>query len=252
MALPSTNGVVDTANNAITGPNTGTWSQLGSGTDIATWDEWNIWSTTPSTLTWTTDTLDLGSIQDFNLEVEIEAQGTATYTVYTSTTGAFAGEEVSTVISAGDSNIAAFRGRYAAVIISVPYDSSQGVPQINSVSLRASTTNFNILLTDLNTIDLAGSVSQGFTLDLGRIVSKVRSMRITPLSPEPYFTTDYVATDYIGEPVPAIPSIKDKDRTSPKVTFITDTGTFTNSSFDVEVNVMAEQYVDSNGNLTIR
>jgi len=251
MALPSFNGLLDIENNVITAPNTGTWADIGSGTDFPTWDDWKNWSTTPSNLTWGTEVLDLTESVYFNLEVDIEATGSVSYTVYTSTTGAFAGEEVSTTINAGDTNISAFYGRFVTVLITVAAVGGQ-TPVLQEVSLKASSERFSILKYDLDTTTLTGSLSGGFQIDPGRSVSKILSMRITPQQPGAYFEADYVADDYVATSNPAYPAIASKSNTAPKVVFTTDGGAYTNSIFDVELQCLPEMYVNETGNLAIR
>lgn len=251
MALPSINGFLDETNGVIVAPNTGTWADIGAGTDFPTWDDWKNYSTTPSDLTWLTEVLDLGEIAYFNLETTVEALGSVSYTVYTSTTGAFAGEEASTTINAGDTNITAFYGQYVTVLITVA--AVGGVtPILQDVSLRASSERFSILKYDLDTTALTGSLSGGFTIDPGRSVSKILSMRITPQQPGPYFEADYVADDYVETNNPAYPAIASKTNTAPKVVFTTDGGAYTNSIFDVELQCLPEMYVNETGNLAIR
>lgn len=251
MALPTPTGLLDEVNGIITSPNTGTWADIGAGTDFPTWDDWKTFNTTPGSLTWLTEELDLGESVYFNLEVDVEAQGTVSYTVYTSTTGAFAGEEVSTAISAGDTNITAFYGRYAVVLITVA-PAGGSTPVLQEVSLRASSERFSILKYDLDTTTLTGTTSGGFTIDPGRSVSKILSMRITPQQPGPYFEADYVADDYVATSNPAYPAIASKTNTAPKVVFTTDGGAYTDSIFDIELQCLPEMYVNETGNLHIR
>jgi len=251
MALPSFNGTLDELNSVITAPNTGTWADIGSGTDFETWDDWKNWSTTPGTLTWLTDILDLGESAYFNLELTVEAVGTVSYSVYTSPTGAFAGEETITAISSTDTNISAFYGRFVAVLITVT-PAGGSTPQITAVSTKASSERFSILKYDLDTTTLTGTTSGGFEIPVGRSISKVLSMRITPQQPGPYFEADYVADDYVQTNNPAYPAIASKSNTAPKVVFTTDGGAYTNSIFDIELQVLPEMYVNETGNLSIR
>ena len=251
MALPTANGILDEINGVVTAPNSGTWADIGSGTDFETWDDWKNWSTTPATVTWLTDILDLGSAQYFNLELSVEATGTVSYSVYTSPTGAFTGEETVTAISSTATNISAFYGRFVTVLVTAA-PAGGSTPQITAVSTRASSERFSILKYDLDTTTLTGTTSGGFEIPVGRSVSKVLSMRITPQQPGPYFEPDYVADDYVEATAPAYPAIASKSNTAPKVVFTTDGGAYTNSIFDIELQVLPEMYVNETGNLSIR
>ena len=247
MALPTTNGIYNPFTNVIEAPSTSAWSENTS------WENWTSWTGTPAAqLTWLTDTLDLGSSVYFNLTISTQAVGTISeYVVYVSTTGQFNGEETATTITPGDNNIEGFYGQYVVVKITVDYVPASGDPQITSINTNATSERLEIVLTDINSADLSGSLTAK-ELVLGRNVSKVVSMFIQPHQPGGYFAEDYVDTDYIETAPPVFGNISDKDRTSPKISFATYEGIYTNSVFDIKVAVLPEQYCDNEGNMLVR
>mgnify|MGYP003624310730 FL=1 len=247
MALPTYNGIFNLTTNLIEAPSTSDWS------DLTTWDAWNNWSGEPAAqLTWLSEQLDLESSQYFNLQVSTTAIGTVSeYTVYVSQTGSFAGEETSTTITPGDTNIEGFYGQYVVVLVTVDYDAASGPPSISDISATATSERLEIVLTDINSADLNGGL-QAKELVLPRKASKVVSMFIQPHQPGGYFTVDYVAPDYVETAPPVFANIAEKDRLIPKVSFATYEGIYTNSVFDIKLAVLPEQYCDTQGNILVR
>lgn len=255
MAIPSTNGVFDEILQKVVTTNTSTWDDLGAGDSagqntIQTWDQWTSWTPAPTTpLTWASDVIDFGATTYFNLTWTFSCIGTPTFTVYTSTTGAFAGEETSTTVNVGDSDVEAFYGRYVLVYFSVAEDPAAGVPEITDFTWTATSKPFNIQQYDIVSSDLAGS-SSARQIAMPRTVSKVLGMSITAHTSQ-YVLDDYVAADYIQDAAPGFPAIVSKTRSAPEITFVDTNGTRTDAVFDITLTVLPEQYM-SNNNMAIR
>lgn len=187
MTTPTPNGIFDLDLGYVTAPDTGQW------TTVATWADFVQWSMVPaSPLIWALDIVDLGAVKTFNLKLITNADGLVSYKIYTSTTGAFAGEEVITTISQNATSIASFSGRYVwievfvtatggpAVLYGVEYEISE---QVNKFSLN-----------DIDTATLGGTVAAR-TLTLPKAVSGVTNIQITPKTVSNYQLDVYV-TDY--------------------------------------------------------
>jgi len=246
MAIPATNYVFDEVQQVITTTNQSTWADL-SGT---TWADYNTWINDPVTpMTFVSQVTDLGETAYFNLSWSITCIGIPTFTVYTSTTGAFAGEESSTTVNVDDVDVEAFYGRYVAVFVSIAYEPSEGIPTINTFDFTASAKNLQLLQYDVNSTTLTGDASAR-AIAMPRTVSKVLSMQVTPHASS-YVDDSYVADSYIDDTAPGFPAIVSKTRTGPQITFVSTAGTKVDAVFDITMNVLPEQFMDGR-NLTIR
>lgn len=244
MALPAINGQLDSELNQVFPSNTGTWSDL-SGT---TWADWNQWITKPSNpMTWIADILDLGAVKTVNLKITTDANGLVAYDVYTSSTGAFAGEEVLTTIAQGATGVASFTCRYIAVVVKVTQ--TQGLNTLNSVELRANDSRINILLKDINTSSLSGTIT-GRVLALPRAVSSIIDMTVTPHELASPYTLDlYVSSTQTSTQV--VPKIVSKSAATPTIALVGLDNQPRDAVVDVAIWALPEQYMDGN-NLTTR
>lgn len=254
MALPTTNGILDTVNSKIVAPSSLTWDELGAAdsaglTRFSSWDEWTNWTGVAETpLTWFSDIVDLTDTGAFNLTWNISCVGTPTFTVYTSNTGTFTGEETTTVVNVGDTNIAAFEGRYVGILISVA-ETAEGIPEITSFDFTATGNRLDIQQFDIVSSDLTGSASAR-QINMPRNVSKVLGMNITAQASN-YVEDSYVASDYIESSVPGFPVVVSKTRSAPEVTFVNTSGTRVDATFDIRITCLPEQYMDEN-NMAVR
>jgi hypothetical protein len=188
MALPTSTGWLNQRENTVVPNNTGTWA------DLTSWDTFTQWATEPANpLVYNIfPIIDLGSIQTFNLKIITVATGLVSYSVFTSTTGLFAGEETETVINQGDDGIPAFSGRY--VVITVRVTVTGGVNVIQGVEYITSQGAVNtISLGDVNTSTLSGT-SSARTLTLTRSIGGVTNIQITPKAVASYAVDLYVSS----------------------------------------------------------
>lgn len=246
MAIPSVNYIFDDANSIITTANQGTWADKSG----LTWDSWTAWADDPVTpLTWVSQPVDLGQIAYFNLKWNITCVGIPTFTVYTSTTGVFGGEETATTINVDDANIEAFYGRYVLVFVSLEFDPSQGFPTITTFDQTADGESLQTVQYDVASNTLSGDASAR-TIVMPRTVSKVLALQLTSHAGS-YVDDSYVVDSYIDDTAPGFPAIVSKTRTGPQVTFISTAGTKVDAVFDLIMTVLPEQYMDGQ-NLTAR
>lgn len=177
-------GTLDEAQGIVVPNNTSTWA------DLTTWDAWSSWLGAPADpLVWLTDPLDLGEPQTFNLNIETTANGTVEYTVFTSDTGVFGGEETETDIAQGDDGIGSFSGRY--VIVAVKVSADGGINTLENVSLKANNRTIDVTLNDIDTSTLPGTSSER-TLSTDRGLAGIINMQITPKAVDAYNVDAYV------------------------------------------------------------
>jgi hypothetical protein len=184
MAITTATGQLD-ANLGIVVPITnGTWVS----TTSTTWDNFLTWDLAPvDPLIWISDAVDAGSLGYWNIKVSTVASGDVrTFEIYTSTTGAFEGEETKTTINNGDANIQAFYGRHfrvgAFVYATGPNNNLQNMSiTVTDFKLDISKSDvaFNTLPT-WTSVETTATLAQARVLDIGRKVSGVVGVHITP------------------------------------------------------------------------
>ena len=251
MALPNFTADYDLGTNSYIARNTGTWA------NVSTWASWTTWSQLPEpTMLFYTEVYDRGQVGYFNLRTDSDFVGNITYQVYTSTSGAFAGEETVTTVTANTSNVAAFYGQYYVVAANIA--STGAIAQLKSMTITSTDAALDLKFNSVETSTLT-QTAQGAQIALPRVVSAVTNMQITchdggnttPLSTD---TTHY----YFETPIyrALIPYITSKDRGGP--TFVLrdiNYGTLATSEtghyIDARISVLPEQIHDGQ-NLTTR
>jgi len=229
MALLTVNGGLETladGTQRVVASNTGAW------TDLTTWDSWNSYTFSPNTLNWLTEPLDLGRIDYFTLQITADCVGAVTYTVYVSSTGAFAGEETSTVINDGDTDIAGFYGQF--VIIGITVESEGLTPAINAFDFVASGERLTVTLNDVSSGSLAGT-DAARTLSIPLTLSVITNIQITPHLSESYLASEYVADGYFETGEPVVGAIVNKSRDNPQIVLKTFSGANSAGIFDAVV-----------------
>lgn len=172
MALPINTSTIDAQTGYAVPASTGEWSSLTS------WDSWKSWNIAATEMTVLSDITDRGSIGYFNLKTNSDVTGNIQYSVYSSTTGEFAGEETETIITPNTGNIGAFYGRYYAVAANVS-DASGGA-QLRSLNIISTNSRFDIQFNDLDSTTLTVGDNSHLQLPLPRTVSAVLNMSLTP------------------------------------------------------------------------
>jgi hypothetical protein len=204
-----TNSELDLETGFIYPNNSGTWSQLAG----ATWAAWTSWNNTPADpLIWVTDTIQVPYNTTYNLKIETLAQGAVSYEVYTSTTGAFEGEETTTTINAGATSVPSFSGNYVRVAIKV---TNTGQPTLlQDTRITATDYTIDLLLNNIDTSSLAGTAGNR-TLALPRSISGIINMSVSAQDVTAYTPNVYVTDIATTQFVTAL--VTDKTATAPKV-----------------------------------
>ena len=184
MAITTSTGILDTSLGYIVAGSDSTWSATSS----TTWENLLTWNPAPANpLIWAAAPLDLGVVGTFNVNVDSVYQGDLQkYELWTSTTGAFTGEETLYTINEGDTNVTAFYGRYVLV---AAWIYQAGAPTaLIEMEITASQQAIDLSIPDVDSstlpswvsIDSTATVAQARVLDIGRKVSAVVDAHITP------------------------------------------------------------------------
>lgn len=207
-------GILDAVSGTIKAEGISRWNNYGS------WKNFGDYRGILQEIKWTAPLIDVGTIKYFNISTDAEFDGTLSYEIYTSTTGAFQGEETKTTVIEGDFDVSAFYGRYVYVIARVSGS------ELRKLDITTSSLTKTQTLRDVDTSTLAGTISAR-AIPLTAPVSRVMNIVIVPktttayaidlyvsntatsevLIPmvvskadaEPYFITDYIVTDYYVE-----------------------------------------------------
>ena len=241
MALSefTVNGILDPQTNTVLPANTATWA------DLNTWASWTSWSGTPADpLVWFSDVIDLGESTTFNLAIDCEANGIVSYSVMTSDTGLFSGEETQTDIAPGDTGINSFSGQFILVVISVTAEG--GLNTISSVNIRANTRTIKVRINDLDTSTLSGTTSAR-VLEVDRSIGGVINWQITPKQISAYNIDVYVTNSPTSTHL--VPQFISK--TSLTFALVGVDNHARDGVVDMSLEVLPEQYMQGN-NLRIR
>ena len=179
MALPNNTSKLDTVTNTMIPAATGDWLDLSDQT-WATWQDWQVGRADNMTV--------LGQVTDrgvegyFNLQITADVTGNISYGIYTSNTGAFAGEETLTTVEPNTSNISAFYGRYFVVAANV--SGTSGL-QLRKLDFISSNQRFDIQFNDVSTDALSTypGDDNSRVLPLTRTIGAVTNMQVTAHNP---------------------------------------------------------------------
>lgn len=220
--------------------------------DTATWADWTAWedlsrwiSAPEDELVWIIDRVDLGRETYFNLNIQTRAIGQVSYKVYTSTTGAFAGEETETVIAYNATDVAAFYGRYYMIAVYVA--NTDNIQILENVEVNANTNTFSISRSGVNTSTFSGTAAAR-VIPLSRNVSHIWSVSVQPVATA--YTQDVYVTEYPSATT-LIPTVVNKTRSGPSIKLIGLDNVARDAVIDYEIIAMPEQRMD-NGNLVSR
>ena len=241
MALPANTGTLDQELSQVLPNNTGTWA------DLTTWADWTTWITEPvAVMTYVGPVTDLITVRGYCLKIITDAVGTVSYDVYTSNTGAFAGEETVTTIASGDDSVPSFNSRYFAVAVKVAQ--TAGLNVLNSFEITTTDQTVNMDLNSVDTSTLAGT-SSARTLVLPRSVSQIIDLQVTPQAVTAYNLDVYV-TDY-PSCTTVIPRVVSKSIATPQIALIGLDNIARDAVVDVHIRALPEQYMSGN-NLLVR
>lgn len=195
-------GIIDSASGAIKAQGSSRWGNL-AGTS---WSSFTNYQQTLSVIKWTAPLIDLGSLQYFALNIEVEFDGEISYIVYVSETGVFGGEESEYTITSTDTNIAGFYGRFVYVTAIV------NGRELRRMTVTTDTTVREYRIPNVSTSTLSGS-NTNRVIPLPTVVSVIKDIHIQPKAATSYAVNLYVSDTATSEIL--IPVIKSKSSTTP-------------------------------------
>lgn len=239
MTTPAPNGIFDPNLNYVLPPNTGTWA------DLDTWNTFTQWTMEPvSPLRWSTEIVDLVESKTFNLRIQTQANGQVGYKIYTSDTGAFAGEETITEIEPGDSGIGAFSGRF--VWIEALVYVTAGVNILEGIEFAVSEQSNSFSINNIDSSTLNGTVSAREITDASDV--SVTNIQITPRAVPAYNLDLYVSNTPTS--VTVIPRVISKS-SPPTFALVGLDNQPRDAIVDIVVEYLPESYMSGN-NLLVR
>lgn len=211
------------------------------------WDTLSNWITEPAPyFTWSGPLIDNGSSIVFNCLIDSEINGNVSYEI-TTTDQAFDGNETVTTVNVGDTDIAAYQGQY--VIVTANVRSTGSLTSLSKMDVRITNETFVITKNHVYTGNLAGT-SSSRTIDLGRQVSYITSLQMTPYlysGGSGYTQSGYVTNGYFDETIitGAFPQIIDKTHGGANIALTDNDGNYIDGYIDILAYVLPEQYMDA-------
>ena len=248
MAIPINNGYFNSASEQIEPNNQETWADLSG----ITWADWGMWSRDPVSPHYYTSpgVISLSEPSYVNFTITGDCVGAKSFQIHASSSGLFTGEETTTVVGLGDTDIPVFYGQYFRVTLLAEFDQAS-LNVIRGISTTTSNKSFEITFRNLDSSSLSGTISAR-ELVMPRTVSNIQRIHITPFAPDTYVLSGYVSSDYFLVGVPAYPGVISKQASGPKIAFVQYDGTYTDAIFDALLVCQPEQYINDLGDLDIR
>jgi hypothetical protein len=214
----------------------------------STWDNYHSWLNNPAPyFIWTSPIIDNSSSIIFNCLINTVASGNVTYEIR-STDAGFDGTETLRTVAPGATDIAAHQGRFLSVAANVV--STGGLASLTTMDVNVINERLIIPLSQVNTSNLAGT-SSARQLDLGRNVSYINNLQMTPYSysgGSGYTVAGYVTSGYFDEVTitGAFPQIIDKANGGANIAVVDNAGNYIDSTLDILVYALPEQYRNGN------
>lgn len=236
MTMPSSNGFLDLEVGQVFPPDLGTW------TTAATWDDFTQWISTPDTLVFALEPIDLISVKTVALKIQTDAVGLVSYRIFASTTGAFAGEETIITVNQGDTSIPAFTAQY--IWIEVTVTPTAGVNVLNSVNYTIVERPVKFSVNNVNTENINDGSTQGYVLPLDRQIGTITNVQITPQEVQPFQLDVYVTDEPTSSIV--IPVVTAKTSGSISFALYGLDNKPRDAIVDVLIEYLPEMYMDGN------
>lgn len=243
MTILQSTGVINLETNEVFPVDTATWD------DIAdyTWGAWESWTiNTDDYMLWRLDPIFFPAVQDFCLRITCDANGTVDYIVYTSTTGEFNGEETTTTITNGDTNVAGFNG--IAVIVVAKVWKTVGVNKLSGITVTTTNRTIGETISDADSSTLTGS-SSSRQIPITRNYSAISDIAIHAHAVTSY-TQDVYVTEHPSSTT-VIPRVISKSNTTPTFALIGVDNVARDGVVDIQITGLPQQYMQGN-NLLIR
>jgi hypothetical protein len=249
MTIQRNNGIIDYRDNGrYFSPGTNDWSV------VTSWVDFDNWNKNPiSTLYLLTDKIDLGQIETVNIIANLSARGTAHYYIYyNSTTSVFNDSTVNYTtlhVTNGMTAIPSITARYIWLVLALDYDATQGFQYFDNINYRASSEAKTLRYSNLSSSSYSGSASDRL-ITLGSTIGGVKNSLITSRGSATYNVDMYVARSTTSNKT--YPEIISTGTNGIHLTFIGIDGASYDSTFDMQVDITPEWYMDSTGNLKER
>jgi hypothetical protein len=218
------------------------------------WDNLKSWITEPAPyFTWNSPIIDNQQSIIFNCLIDSEIVGNVTYTITTTDTG-FDGNDSVYTVNVGDADIPAYSGQYLVVTANVRPTGS--LSSVTRMDVTVTNEPFTITRNHLYTGNLSGT-SSSRSLDLGRNVSYITSLQMTPYiftGGSGYTASGYVTAGYFSETVitGAFPQIIDKLSGGANIALTDNDSNYIDGYVDVLAYVLPEQFMDVDYNIKQR
>lgn len=175
-------GEIDPVSGYVVANGSASWRNL-AGTN---WDSFTNYQQSLDPIIWTAPVLNLGAVQYFTLNIEVEYEGEISYIIHVSETGQFGGEETEYYVQNGDTNVAGFYGQYAYVTARV------SGRQLRRMTITANTQVVEYILANVDTSTLAGT-NTARIIPLPTVVSVIKDIHIQPKAAQTYAVNLYVS-----------------------------------------------------------
>jgi hypothetical protein len=226
-------GYIDVPSGSIKAKGTGRWSDL-SGT---TWNSFTNYILNNDPIRWTAPLIDLGRVDYFALSVDLDCDGDCEFLVSVSETGAFLGEERDYLIRNGDTNVPNFYGQFVYVTANVTGT------ELRRMTVTYDTTTKTILLKDVDTSTLSGSVSQR-QIALPEQISGIVDLFIQPKTPTSYAVNLYVSDTANSQAV--FPVVISKNASNPSFLLYGIDNDPRDSVIDIMINATPRMVMENN------
>ena len=186
-----------------------TWDELGD-SPYATWTNWTSWNPSPTLpLTYTTNAVDFGRVDNINVNLELEYSGTLTLTMSHSTDDS----SYTDVTIGASATISGIKARYVKFTLSLAGADSTVSKILCKLSNETQQETMSLTSSDLEGTNTA------YEVPLQKLYSKIVAITGTAESTGLYIEDAdsagglYVATDYIKAAVPRVLTITNIDAT---------------------------------------
>jgi len=200
--MSTTNGILD--NGVLIPASNITWADLAN-SPYGSWAQWTQWDggDPKLPLTYVTDSVDFGRIDNINVALELDYSGTLTLTLQHSN------DDVSftDVTVNASSTVAGFKARFVRFSLSIAGTDAQVVKILAKLSNETQSETFQF-----NTSELEGTTSAR-EINLFKNYSKIVAITGAAEVSENYVASDYVATDYVETGIPLLLTVVDIDAT---------------------------------------
>jgi hypothetical protein len=192
-------GYLDATSGTIKPTGSSTWVSLTS------WQAFQNYQQVTDQILWTAPLIDLGSIQNFCLDISAEFTGTISYLIHVSDTGLFQGEETEYLVEEGDTDVSSFRGQFVYVTARLQGD------ELIRLTITSNTETKTIELFNIDTSTLSGTITNR-VIPVSNI-SGIVDIIISPQVPTAYAVNLYVSDTPTSEVL--IPMVRSKNMPSP-------------------------------------